>query len=151
MTHMRGLAKFFGNLVVLSLLMAHLLLVSLFLAPSSKLLGLIVEGDLGFLVATDIPPTVATFIATNKIEVKGDYGLSSKPFHQLLSGVLKIRRNKFMSSGQQLALDMNLLNFGENVVGLRRAALFYYKKPLAELSDPEWITLINLQKIFAKK
>ena len=148
---MRGLAKIVGGLLVLSLLMAHLLMVSLFLAPAPKLLGLLVESDAGFLNDSEIPSAVETFISVNKIEVKGDFSLATGPFHRLILGVLKIRKNKLMDPTQQLALDMNLLNFGKDIIGLKQAAVFYYKKPLAELSDQEWITLINLQKIFSKK
>ena len=148
---MRGLAKMVGGFLVLSFLMAHLLMISLLIAPAPKLVGLIVKSDLGFLSAADIPSTVVTFITTNKVEVKGDYDLPGGPFDRFLLGLLKIRRNKLMSATERLALDMNLLNFGEEVVGLRRAASFYYKKNLEKLTDQEWITLINLQKIFSKK
>lgn len=148
---MRGLVKMVGMFLVLSLLMTHLLLVSLFLAPAPKLLGLIIRNESGFIGDADIPDTVQAFITKNKIEVKGDYEIAGNSFQKLLLGILRVRRDRIMEPNQQLALDMNLLNFGEDVVGLRQAALFYYKKPLAELSDPEWVTLINLQKIFSKK
>lgn len=148
---MRGLVKMAGGFLMLSLLMAHLLMVSLFLAPASKILGLIIHSEAGFIGDEDIPETVQTFITKNKIEVKGDYALAENSFQKLMLGILKVRRNRIMEPDQQLALDLNLLNFGEDVVGLRQAALFYYKEPLTKLTDPEWVTLINLQKIFSKK
>jgi len=148
---MRSFVKMTGGFLVLSLLMAHLLMVSLFLAPAPKLLGLVIKSEAGFIGDSEIPDTVQTFVTKNKIQVKGDYGLPGNSFQKLLLGILRVRRDRIMDPTQQLALDMNLLNFGENVVGLSQAALFYYKKPLTELSDPEWVTLINLQKIFSKK
>jgi hypothetical protein len=148
---MRGVLKMVGGFLILSLLVAHLLMVSLFLAPAPKLLGLVIGNEAGFIGDTDIPDSVQSFITKNKIQVTGDYGFAEKPFQKLLLGILKVRRDRIMDPTQQLALDMNLLNFGKNVVGLKRAALFYYKKPLTQLADPEWVTLINLQKIFSKK
>ena len=71
--------------------------------------------------------------------------------NQLVFGILKIRREKLMSSIEALAMDMNLLDYGESIIGLESASHYYFSKPLSEASDKEWITLINLQKIFSKK
>lgn len=146
---MRALAKLLGAFLVISLLVGHLLLVSLFLAPPEKLLALAEGAD--FLSASMIPPQVEQFLNDNHVGVEGTYEGDERPGSRLVFGVLKLRENKFMDSTQQLALNMNLLDYGEGIVGLESASQYYFKKPLSEISDKEWITLINLQKIFSKK
>ena len=148
---MREIPKMIGGFVIIALIMAHLLLVSLFLVPMPKLLGLLIKSDTAFLTASEIPATVEAFLTDNKVEITSDYKPDSDFKVQILASILEVRRSRFMTSSQQLALDMNLLDFGEGIIGLGAASEYYYKKPLVELSDKEWITLINLQKIFSKK
>ena len=143
--------KAMGSLFLIALLLAHLLLVSFFLAPMPKLLGLISESDASLITASDIPENVLTFLTDNKIEVISDYHPDSDLKAQLIANILEVRSSRFMTPSQQLALDMNLLDFEEGIIGLGAASEYYYKKPLVELSDKEWITLINLQKISSKK
>ena len=148
---MQGIFKIIGGFIIIGLLLAHLLLVSFFLAPMPKLLGLLIETEVGFLTSSDIPENVGTFLTDNKVEVISDYHPDSDFKAQLVASILEVRRSRFMTPSEQLALDMNLLDFGEGIIGLGAASEYYYKKPLLELADKEWITLINLQKIFSKK
>lgn len=148
---MRGFIKIAGNLLILLLLMVHLLVISLLMAPAPKLLGMVFGDESDYIRASDVPKEVQTFITRNKIEIQGDYRAADGAFGRLIFRLLRVQRDRFMNSSEQLALDMNLLNFGKGVIGLSEAAQFFYKKPIVKLSDPEWLTLINLQKIFSKK
>ena len=148
---MQGIFKMIGGFVIIALLMVHLLIVSLFLIPIPKLLGLVIKSDFGFLTASEIPEAVEDFLVQNKVEITSDYKPDSDFKVQILASILEVRRSRFMTPSEQLALDMNLLDFGEGIIGLGAASEYYYKKPLLELADKEWITLINLQKIFSKK
>ena len=140
-----------GGLLIIALLLAHIFLVALFIIPPEKLLTLIVKDSPGFLTAEEIPVSVETFLITNKITVEGDYQFNSGNKGKLISGVLQFRRVRFMNDSERLALDMNLLNYGEGIIGLRAASEYYYKKPLTQISEKDWVMLVHLQKIFSKK
>lgn len=148
---MREIPKMIGGLLVIALLLAHLFLIALFIAPADKLLGLLIKHDAGFLMAEEVPEAVETFLTTNRVTVAGDYLLDSSSKEKVIFGILQLRKKRFMTDSEKLALNMNLLNYGEGIVGLKSASQYYYKKPIAEASDKEWITLVNLQKIFSKK
>jgi hypothetical protein len=148
---MRELLKTFGALLLIFLLIAHIFLVALFLVPADKLLAAIVESDSGFINAEEVPKQVETFIKVNNIVVLGDYQPNSESIKsQLIMGLLELRQTRFMNDTEKLALNLNLLNFGEGIVGLKSASRYYYMKPLETLSDKDWINLVNLQKIFSK-
>lgn len=146
---MRGIFKAIGSLLFISILMAHFLFSFLFLAPVPKLLNLIVPNQLGFLRSSDVPQAVQSFLKDNHVQVSGDYKVDSDFKAQLISKILEIRKKRFMSYPEQLALSMNLLSFGNHVLGMKAASDYYLKKPLSGLSDKEWIMLINLQKIIS--
>ncbi len=136
---------------MIGLLLAHLFLIGLFITPSDKLLGLLINYDGEFLIANEVPEAVETYLVTNRVPVDGDYQLNSSSKAKLMLGILQLRKERFMTDSERMALDMNLLNYGDGIVGIRAGSEYYYKKPLTEASDKEWITLVNLQKIFAKK
>lgn len=148
---MREIPKMIGGLLVIALLLAHSFLIALFIAPADKLLALLIKGDAGFVVAKEVPEAVETFLVTNEVAINGDYLLDSSSKEKVIFGILELRKKRFMSDSERLALSMNLLDYGEGIVGVKSASQYYYKKPIAEASDKEWITLINLQKIFSKK
>lgn len=148
---MREILKMAGGLLIIGLFLAHLFLIGLFIAPADKLLGLLINHDGEFLIAEEVPEAVEVFLVTNKVPVDGDYQLNSSSKAKLMLGILQLRKERFMTYSQGLALDMNLLNYGEGIVGIGAGSEYYYKKPLTEASDKEWITLVNLQKIFSKK
>lgn len=148
---MREIPKMVGGLLLIALLLAHLFLIALFFAPAHKLLGLVIESDSVFLAASEIPEGVEDFLATNKVGVEGNFKPDRTIKSKLVMGILQLREERFMNNYEKLALNMNLLDYGEDIIGLGEAAEYYYKEPLAKLSDKEWITLVNLQKIFSKK
>lgn len=147
---MQALAKLAGGFLVITLLIGHLLLLSLFMAPVPKLLSLSTGQD-GFLSASMIPPNVKQFLSDNKVAVEGTFDGEGRSGDRLVFGILNLREAKLMDPDQRLALNMNLLDYGEGIIGLGSASQYYFKKPLSEISDKEWLTLINLQKIFSKK
>lgn len=140
-----------GGLLLIALLLAHFFLIALFFAPIDKLLFLFIESDYGYLADEELPEPVKAFLITNNVTVDGDYQLNSSNKARLILGILQLRRKHFMNLSEQLTLDANLLNYGEDLVGIKSASEYYYKRPLSEVSDKEWITLVNLQKIFSKK
>jgi hypothetical protein len=148
---MREIPKMLGGLLLVALLLAHLFLIALFFAPVPKLLGLVIESNSGFLVASEIPEAVEFFLTTNKVGAGGDFTSDASVKSKLVMGILMLRQERFMDDTERLALNMNLLDFGEGIIGMKAASEHYYKKSLMELSDKEWITLVNLQKIFSKK
>lgn len=148
---MRELFKMTGSLLIIALLIAHFFLIAFFVAPSNKLLGLLLSNDTGFLSAENVPAAVETFLVDHHVTVDGDYHLDDSSRGKIILSVLEMRRNYMMEPIQQIALDANLLNYGEGLIGIRAASEYYYKKDLAELSESQWITLVNLHKIFSKK
>ncbi|HHA18544.1 MAG TPA: hypothetical protein ENK70_02440 [Methylophaga sp.] len=148
---MKEIPKMVGGLLVIALLLAHFFLIALFTAPSDKLIGLLIKGNTGFLMAEEVPDAVEAFLVTNKVSVDGDYELDSSSKAKLIFGILQLRKEHFMTNPERLALDMNLLNYGGGIIGIKSGSEYYYRKPLTVASDKEWITLVNLQKIFSKK
>jgi len=148
---MREILKMIGGLLIVALLIAHFFLVALFVAPADKLLGLFMPSNQGFLVTQELPEPVEDFLVNNHVEVAGDYRIDQSHKGRLILGILQLRKQYFMNVKQQLALDANLLNYGEDLVGVKSASEYYYDKPLSETSDWEWITLVNLHSISSKK
>ena len=145
---MREVFKIAGSLLVVALLIAHFLLIALIVAPTDKLLGLIIESDQGFLGPEEIPGPVEDFLVANRVVLNGDYELDNSDKGKLVSGVLQLRKEYLMDPAEQIALDANLLNYGEGLIGIESASEYYYGKPLSEVSDREWITLVNLHNIY---
>ncbi len=147
---MRDILKMTGSLLIIALLIAHFFLLGLFLAPTDKLMSLIRDDDQRFFYAEDLPTDVEAFLLTNKVSVDGDYRFDSTTKGRLVLGILQMRREHFMQTGEQIALDANLLNYGDDIFGIQEASEYFYHKPLESVSDKEWITLVNLQKILKK-
>lgn len=147
---MLGVLRTIGTLFIIFLLAIHLLVILLFFIPTPKLLNLMIDGEGEFLIPNQIPEPIQDFLDEHEIIIEADYYPSDNLFHRSLMSILKFRETKFMNPSDKLAFNMNLLDFGEGIIGLRSAAEYYYKKPLEKLSNDEWIMLINLHKIFAE-
>ncbi len=146
---MEGIQKFIIRFLIFLLLTGHFALIAFFFAPSSKLFSLVIEQDIKLLQASVIPVEVASFLGKNNIEITADYS-SDNLFGRLSSEILELRRNRFMNDTEQLALNLSLLDFGSDIIGVQSASEYYFKKPLSELSATQWITLVNLHKMFLK-
>lgn len=143
---MPSFVKFIGKIIFLLLLVAHFTLIILIFAPVSKLITL-VNKELEMVDLSSIPQSLV------KLENEKDLVPTSNLNYSNVIGrlnvrILKWRRDRFMSTEEKLAFDLTTLDFGENVVGLKAASDYYFKKPLSEISDEEWITLVNLNRIF---
>lgn len=148
---MRAILKMTGSLLVIALLIAHFFLIALFVAPSHRLLGLLVQSEHGFLKEEEWPEPVENFLITNNVGIYGDYQLGQGSKEKLILSILQFRREYIMDFRERLTLDANLLDYGEGVIGIQAASQRFYQKPLSEALDKEWITLINLHDIFSKK
>ena len=147
---MEKTTKFVGGFLLLVLLLGHLLLLGFFFAPTDKLIASVLSAGTALIEVSDIPPAVEDFLITNKIEVKADTEFGGGLFSGFVMEVLELRMSKFMTQSEQLAMHLNLLSFGEDVIGIEAASQYYFKKPVSQVSDTQWITLINLQKMFSK-
>ncbi|MBN2307255.1 hypothetical protein JXD20_04690 [Candidatus Peregrinibacteria bacterium] len=147
---MKSVFQIIGSLLIISLLIAHFFLIALLVAPTNKLLGLLIENDQGFVSVTEISEAVQSFLVDNKVSVNGDYQLNQSNKGRFIFGILQLRRKYFMEPTEQIALDANLLNYGGGLIGVESASEYFYGKSLSEISDREWITLVNLNSIFSK-
>lgn len=147
---MGNLSKITAVFVFLFVLLAHLILLVLFLAPSPILFRMAFGAPYQAISAEEIPAEVRNFISQNNIEISYDFDLQGSAQTKLAAGILELRTRKIESADEFLAIKFNLLDFGEGIIGLESASQYYYKKPLSELTDAQWITLVNLQKIFSK-
>jgi hypothetical protein len=148
--YMDRMMKYLGGSFLLLLLMAHFLLLGIFFAPTDKLLASILPPESQPVTAADIPASVEEFLVTNNIDIPDPLKPESTLFTTLVTNILELRKNRLMGESEKLALNLNLLIFGENVIGIDAASRYYFKKPISEITDSQWITLVNLQKIFSK-
>ncbi len=145
---MESTTKFIGSFALLFLLIAHLLLLGIFIAPTDVLIASILPKDTDLIEVPDIPSPVEDFLLINNIEVEAEFH-SDEIRSRLFLGILDFRRSKFMTESEALTLNLNLLSYGEDIIGIESASQYYFKKPVSEITDAQWITLINLQRIFA--
>lgn len=143
--------KFIVAFVFLLLLGAHLVMLSFFLTPTPELLMEAMGTQANIVEAADIPEPVYQFMTQNKLQLEPDFKLAHSFKGQVAAGILEVRRNKLMEDTERMALDFNLIPFGEGVSGLEAAAQYYYRKPVSELTDAQWINLVNLHKIYVKQ
>lgn len=145
---MRFILKSIGQFILVIALILHLLLLSLFMVPASFLIS---QGDppARWLSIESIPASVQTFLNQKKVSLQPRFQSNSQnPLSSLLGLVLKLRHDKFMKPEEKLEVDLTLLDFGKEVVGLEAASEYYFKKPLNELPESQWMTLINLHLMF---
>lgn len=140
-------SKMIGSLLGIALLLAHLFLLALFLAPADKLLSLVIRSNVGFVEVSDLPEKVEEFLLVNHVPVRGEFMPDSKVKTRLVLGILHGREARIMDEREKLVLNMNLLDYGQGLVGIKSAAPYYFEKQLEELSDKHWITLVHLQGI----
>ena len=127
----------------------HLFLIGFFFVPVEKLMASVLADDSVIVSASDIPASVEDFFVINNIPVEADTSFVKGVPAKVLMGLLELRAAKFMDENERLAFNLNLLPYGEEMLGIGAASEYYFKKPLSEISDTQWITLVNLQKIFS--
>lgn len=141
--------KRFGKLFLILALMVHVFLVMLFFAPTTFLLSKI-HPNLTLLQASEIPDSVQEALAQKKISLRSEFDEDQAFLKRMMFEILKIRRDHLMKEGDKLSFDLSLLNFGEGIISMEAASEYYFHKPLKEISDEEWQTLISLYQIFSK-
>ena len=141
--------KFTVGIFLILLVAGHLFLLSFFFAPIEKLMASVLTDDAVIISTSDIPVSVEEFLIENKIPVEGDTDFVKGVPAKVLMSLLALRADKFMDENERLAFNLNLLPYGEEMLGIGAASEYYFKKPLSEISDAQWITLVNLQKIFS--
>jgi len=146
---MGNIFKIVFKLIFLSLLIAHIVMFGFFLIPMSKLLDMSFEIPIKSIEADDIPKNIQIFLIDNEVEIASDFIATTSLKSRLIASILEVRSNNIENDVNRLAMQLNMLHFGENIVGIEAASEYYFKKPVAEISEWQWVTLINFQKIFA--
>ncbi|MDH5597141.1 MAG: transglycosylase domain-containing protein [Candidatus Peregrinibacteria bacterium] len=139
--------KMLGAMIVLSLIFLHLVLLGLFLSPVSFLLST-VEGRDDFVEPGMVPVLIAKGVEADIAEHGVLIFAEDGNLQRLVGGMLNLRFKKFMNEEEKVAVYMTLLEFGGDVRGVDAASRYYFKKGAEELSEDEWMTLINLQRMF---
>jgi len=147
---MREILKMTGSLLLIALILAHLFLIGLFVAPVDKLLKLTSIPASELVNASDIPEDTVHFLIDNRVPVRASYTFDSSSKARLIEGILQLRELYFMDETERLALEMNLLAYDEKVVGVGSASSYFFGKSFITLTPKEWITLINLHDIYLR-
>ena len=142
------LLKIIGRIAFFFALIAHFILITLFFAPTLFLIS-VAYGDIKMVSEEQIPEVMTDFLIENPVLNFSMLDKNQNVFKQLIFEILDLRRNHFMDIGEQIALDLTILDFGQEVVGMEAASNYYFNKPLAKISEEEWKMLINFHTIFS--
>ncbi len=145
------LMKMFGSLLLITLVLGHFLFIAFFLFPTNQLLYLALKNNSDFLLASEIPQDVEIFLSDNHIKINSNFSLIDNHKSKFIIKILSLKKLYFMDSSESLAFDMNLFVYNHHIVGIKSFAHIFYDKPLFQLSNKEWINLVNLQSIFQRK
>ncbi len=137
--------RFLTKSLILLALMVHFTLITFFFGPIS-FLSSFVYGKVELIQSEEVPEPVALFLKGNAIHLSLISAKNKQITHHLAWRVLTWRKEKQMDEKERLAFDLSLLSFDQKVIGLPQASFYYFKKPLSELSDTQWVTLVNLHK-----
>ncbi len=98
---------------------------------------------------SQIPSEVQNYLKSGVLppsHIEPSGSLSSK----LITRVLEFKRSKVFNEDKKLIFDLNLMDFGEGVIGVNAASDYYFNKPAKDLQVREWKSLINFYRIFSK-
>ena len=109
-------------------------------------------GRLEALEPGSIPIQVSDFLDENpnKFSLTPTLAQQSSVIKQLAFEILMFRRDRFMNQEERRAYDLSVLNFGSEVVGMEAASAYYFQKPLSNISEAQWVMLLNWHEIFLK-
>ncbi len=142
---MRSTFHFIIGVIVLVLILAHLLVIGLFICPTPKLLNVALAHNVEYVTLSDIPEHVRHVFSNDQLV---DLLEDDNPLHQIASKVLTVRQNKFFDENEKQELYLNTLDFGGDVIGIESASNYYFQKPVSDLSFEEALTLVGVYKIF---
>ena len=137
--------KFAAYILMLCALLLHIILIAFFFGPIRFLTSFVY--DKSELISTEaVPEPVFLFLRDNNIHLSTVFVKKEGVWVQAASRVLEWRKEKQMSQREKLAFELSFLSFNQDMTGLSEASEFYYKKPLSQLTDAQWVTLVNLHK-----
>ncbi len=139
--------KNIGHLMLFVLLSIHLGFMFLILSPTPLLFRMNYE-SLPLVEASLIPKKVQRFLedSSTPLSISSDGAVNFSD--QLKAKFLEFRREKFLDDTERLALDLSLVNFGSDILGMEAGAQYYFQKPLSDLTEDQWMSLIYFQAIF---
>lgn len=99
-----------------------------------------------------IPTSVVQFVndASNKLSLAPVLDDDTGLLRGIIFKILLLRRDHFMEQNERLAYDLKVLNFGDQIVGMNAAADYYFQSPLSNISEEQWVMLLNWYEIFLK-
>ena len=147
---MSRFGHFIGGLFLFTALTMHFLLVAFLISPVSKLLPISYGYKIDVLDENLITDELEGFILSNNIPLNTISVQHESWLRRMNHRWIQFRKDKFMDSKKAIALDLSLLNFGEDVIGLGAASQYYYNQPIEKIDHTEWKTLIGLHSIFSK-
>ena len=133
------------GVIVLILISVHILVIGLFVCPTSKLINVVLANNIEYVSFSDIPEHVRqVFLSDEAVIFKQD----DSPIRQITSKILMVRQDKFFDEDERRELYLNTLDFGDDVIGIESASNYYFQKPVSDLSFEESLTLLGLFRIF---
>ncbi len=144
---MLSFLKIIAKIAFFILILLNVIFFTLLYSPVALLVQL-KHNDPDLIQTEVIPETFYAFVLKEGIELKTTMDIQNNRLELVNNKFLVIRRRLFMDSQEQLALDLSLLQFSSEMIGLEAGAEYYYQKPLNELSDEEWQMLLHFYLMF---
>lgn len=142
---MRSAFKFITGIIILILISVHIAVIGLFICPMPKLLNLAMASDIQYVSLSNTPDYIYQVFSGDKIIYLPE---NNNPIRQIASKVIVIRQQKFFDENGRQELYLNTLNFGDNIIGIESASIYYFNKHVYDLGFEEALTLAGLYKIF---
>jgi len=139
--------KTMGHFILITLFSIHVGFFFLLLSPTALLFKMN-HGDLPLVEASLIPNAVQDYLRSQSKTLSITKSEASGVSSQLKAKFLEFRSEKFLDETEQLALNLSVVNFGPDIVGLEAGAGHYFQKPLSDLTEDQWMSLIYFQAIF---
>ena len=109
-------------------------------------------GQIESLEFNSIPASVVQLLegAPNELSLSPKLDKEAGLFRKLTFRILLLRRDHFMEQDERFAYDLKVLNFGNQIVGMDAASDYYFQNPLSNISEEQWVMLLNWYEIFLK-
>ena len=118
------------------------------MTPTERLIPAAMGQEIDMVRVEDIPFEIQNYLKSGILPpscIKPNPSISSK----LIAKILMFKRNKIFDEGEQLLFDLNLMDFGEDIIGVDAASNYYFKKPATNLQIREWKSLIGFYRMFS--
>jgi hypothetical protein len=145
---MKSTFHFIIGIIILILVLAHLLVIGLFICPTSKLVNVVMASDVEYVNFSDVPEHVRRVFSNDQpVNLSED----DNPIRIITSKVLMVKQQKFFDEDERQELYLNTLDFGGDIIGIQSASNYYFQKPVSDLSFEESLTLAGIFRIFSNK